>query len=94
MALSRHAISALVLFVGGALLAPADAEAGEKRTKHMRTWDRILKAEQEDVVLEGLIRRRLGVVIGSDTANEVASVEVRVSSDAGDENLALTESDA
>jgi small subunit ribosomal protein S1 len=29
-----------------------------KRAKHMRTWERILKAETEDVILEGLIKRR------------------------------------
>lgn len=29
-----------------------------KRAKHMRTWAKILKAEDEDVILEGLIKRR------------------------------------
>ncbi len=29
-----------------------------KRAKHMRTWEKILKAETEDVILEGLIKRR------------------------------------
>jgi len=29
-----------------------------KRAKHMRTWARILRAEDEDVILEGLIKRR------------------------------------
>lgn len=29
-----------------------------KRAKHMRTWARILKAETEDVILQGLIKRR------------------------------------
>jgi small subunit ribosomal protein S1 len=29
-----------------------------KRAKHMRTWARILKAETEDVIIEGLIKRR------------------------------------
>lgn len=29
-----------------------------KRARHMRTWERILKAETEDVILEGLIKRR------------------------------------
>lgn len=29
-----------------------------KRAKHMRTWARVMKAEEEDVILEGLIRRR------------------------------------
>lgn len=29
-----------------------------KRAKHMRTWERILRAEEEDVILEGLIKRR------------------------------------
>lgn len=29
-----------------------------KRAKHMRTWERILRAETEDVILEGLIKRR------------------------------------
>jgi small subunit ribosomal protein S1 len=27
-----------------------------KRAKHMRTWARVMKAEEEDVILEGLIR--------------------------------------
>lgn len=29
-----------------------------KRAKHLRTWQLILKAEQDDAVLEGLIKRR------------------------------------
>jgi hypothetical protein len=29
-----------------------------KRAKHMRTWEKILKAEDEDVILEGRIKRR------------------------------------
>ena len=29
-----------------------------KRAKHMRTWARILRAEEEDVILEGTIKRR------------------------------------
>ncbi|MFN8397348.1 MAG: 30S ribosomal protein S1 [Bacteroidia bacterium] len=29
-----------------------------KRAKHMITWDKILKAETEDVIIEGLIKRR------------------------------------
>lgn len=29
-----------------------------KRAKHMRTWARVMRAEEEDVILEGLIRRR------------------------------------
>lgn len=29
-----------------------------KRAKHMRTWEKILRAESEDVILEGRIRRR------------------------------------
>jgi len=29
-----------------------------KRAKHMRTWNMILNAEEEDVILEGLIKRR------------------------------------
>ncbi|MCB9232866.1 MAG: 30S ribosomal protein S1 [Bacteroidia bacterium] len=29
-----------------------------KRAKHMRTWQMILRAEEEDVILEGLIKRR------------------------------------
>jgi small subunit ribosomal protein S1 len=29
-----------------------------KRAKHMRTWEKILKVETEDVILEGLIKRR------------------------------------
>jgi ribosomal protein S1 len=29
-----------------------------KRAKHMRTWSKILKAEEEDIILEGLIKRR------------------------------------
>lgn len=29
-----------------------------KRAKHMRTWARVMMAEEEDVILEGLIRRR------------------------------------
>lgn len=29
-----------------------------KRAKHMRTWEKILKAEDEDVIVEGRIKRR------------------------------------
>jgi ribosomal protein S1 len=29
-----------------------------KRAKHMRTWEKILRAESEDVILEGLVKRR------------------------------------
>lgn len=29
-----------------------------KRAKHMRTWEKILKAEDDDVILEGIIKRK------------------------------------
>lgn len=86
MTLHRHALSALVLFFGGVLLAPGDAQA-----RVNVFW----KFNAPDVTGSSLMRGSEGmVIVDNDPTNEVASVELRVSSDAGDEDLALTESNA
>lgn len=87
MTLHRHALSVLVLFVGGGLLAPVVSPAAGA--------DVILKkfvkevGEKNDVVTV-----RPSVVVDDDQNNVVAAVELSVRSDAGNEDLELTETDA
>ena len=83
MTLHRHAISALVLFVGGAVLAPVVSPA---EGAFIRRGD--LKS------VANSYRVTYSVIVDNDPNSEVASVELRVSSDGGNEALALTESDA
>lgn len=95
MKLHRPVLSALALSFALPLLAPVGgagtAEAADRR-RPMRTWEKILKAETEDVIIEGLIRHRLGVAVNDDTT--IASVTAELESDAGDEELPLVETDA
>lgn len=81
----RQALSALALFVGGALLASAHAQA-EVRV----FW----KFNSPDVTGSALMRGQEGKVVVTTGEASVASVTASVRSDAGDEDLVLTEPDA
>ncbi len=82
MTLHRHALSALVLFVGGALLTPGEAEAGMVLTK-----------SKESGGFKTFEYKRLASASGADDS-AIDSVTATVSSDAGKEDLVFTESDA
>ncbi|MDP2309681.1 MAG: hypothetical protein Q8P18_26915 [Pseudomonadota bacterium] len=84
MILHRHASSALVLFVGSALLAPvvSPAVAGMGLTKF-----------KENSGIKTFEYKRLASVSGAE-GDTVAGVTATVSSDAGKEDLTFEESDA
>ncbi|MDP2313831.1 MAG: hypothetical protein Q8P41_13060 [Pseudomonadota bacterium] len=82
MTVHRHALSVLVLFVEGAFLAPVVAHASEGHANHMR-W--------HDIMATGSYYRVR--FVDNDPNDAIASAELRVSSDAGNEDLDLTESD-
>lgn len=90
MNLHRHALSALVLFLGlplGGIVASTEAQAGGIKV----FW----KFNAPDVTGSSLMRgNEAMVVVEDDPNNPVASVELRVRSVAGGEDLVLTESNA
>lgn len=81
MTLHRHALSVLALFVGGALLAPSRADALNIFVAKLD-----FQTTSEDLM-------SVGVTV-DEPGDALASIELRVTSDAGDEDLVLIESDA
>ncbi len=82
MTVSRRLVPTLALVAGGALLAPNTAQAMN------------IFVAKLDFATTSESMEQLFVVVDNDPADEVASVELKVSSDGGDEDLVLTESDA
>lgn len=83
MQLHRHALTALVLFVGLPALGAADAEAAFIRRGVIKTV----------VNASGSVSYRVGTTVSGD-AGAVATVAAELESDAGEEELPLVESDA